>query len=278
MLDGFAIDVWALGVTLFTMLTAELPFQSTSVLDLAAEIRRPVTYPVTSPSLRSLLKRMLDVNPATRIRLPDIAAHPWTCAEGSRPLMLPLFAKLGLKQSSQELLRRPSFLPQTRTTALSRPSLPGGAPSPVIVAVVPSEEESVVGAGAGAGASPGASPGGRPAPGGDDGVPVLVSPSHAIAPDAVEAEWVVPPPAGAPPAAQCTAGARLVQVRHEARSAEPQRASDDNFFGVRAPQRPRSDRVVALRGVKRSSSGSALVEHVRRLQARQFNLLIRGNL
>ena len=74
-----AIDVWGLGVTLFVMCAGHTPWGSASsiggVEDFTVEhIPFPAHF---SPSLRSLLRKMLQVDPTMRVTLEEIALDPW---------------------------------------------------------------------------------------------------------------------------------------------------------------------------------------------------------
>lgn len=68
-----------MGITLFYMCTGELPFKGPTFIDLYHAIRHAsLAFPDNmDPDLQSLLDRMLDKDPATRITLAEIRAHPW---------------------------------------------------------------------------------------------------------------------------------------------------------------------------------------------------------
>jgi serine/threonine protein kinase len=77
--DGRASDVWSLGVVLFVMATAALPWKSTVPASLFQEIAagdyRVPGY--VSPSLRGLIVQMMSLDPAQRPSIDEIAQHPW---------------------------------------------------------------------------------------------------------------------------------------------------------------------------------------------------------
>ncbi|KAF7218423.1 calcium/calmodulin-dependent protein kinase kinase 1-like [Nothobranchius furzeri] len=90
--SGKALDVWAMGVTLFCFVFGECPFYDEYVVSLHNKIKNdPVEFPETpqvSSELKDLITKMLDKNPATRILIPEIKLHPWVTENSSNPLPL----------------------------------------------------------------------------------------------------------------------------------------------------------------------------------------------
>jgi serine/threonine protein kinase len=91
--DGFGIDLWALGIILFIMLTGLPPWEFASEVDpryrmvmqggLEHMLRgweRPV-----SPAAADLLQRMLNHDPRQRLSLIEIRDHAWVLDESSGP-------------------------------------------------------------------------------------------------------------------------------------------------------------------------------------------------
>jgi len=77
-----AIDIWALGVTLYCFIYGNIPFQAENHFDLyQAILNNPVAFEEdseVSESLKDLLHRMLEKDPEKRITLSEIKDHPWT--------------------------------------------------------------------------------------------------------------------------------------------------------------------------------------------------------
>eukprot|EP00731_Ephydatia_muelleri_P039049 Em1069g4a len=78
---GWAVDIWAAGVTLYALLFGRVPFTAKSVVDLYEVIQtQPVEYPsdvTISPEARSLLERLLEKDPGKRIPISEIRRHAW---------------------------------------------------------------------------------------------------------------------------------------------------------------------------------------------------------
>ncbi|XP_049582456.1 calcium/calmodulin-dependent protein kinase kinase 1b isoform X5 [Syngnathus scovelli] len=88
--SGKALDVWAMGVTLFCFVYGKCPFYDEYVVSLYNKIKNKAvefpTAPQTSERLKHLVGSMLDKNPQSRITLPDIKLHPWVTECGAHPL------------------------------------------------------------------------------------------------------------------------------------------------------------------------------------------------
>ncbi|RHW70843.1 serine/threonine kinase [Trypanosoma brucei equiperdum] len=84
--DGVMADVWSCGVVLFVMLAGYLPFDDENVNALFTKIERG-EYRMSrhfSPNARSLISRMLTVDPWRRITVAEITQHPWFVEGGNQ--------------------------------------------------------------------------------------------------------------------------------------------------------------------------------------------------
>ncbi|XP_064828553.1 calcium/calmodulin-dependent protein kinase kinase 2-like isoform X1 [Oncorhynchus masou masou] len=90
--SGKALDVWAMGVTLYCFVFGVCPFMDERIISLHQKIKtQPVELPEhsdLSDDLKDLLLKMLDKNPETRISVPQIKVHPWVTRRGEEPLPL----------------------------------------------------------------------------------------------------------------------------------------------------------------------------------------------
>ncbi|KAK8654980.1 hypothetical protein V6N13_107573 [Hibiscus sabdariffa] len=77
--DGAAADVWSCGVILFVIMAGYLPFDEIDLPTLykkisAAQFSCPFWF---SPGAKSLIQKILDPNPKTRIQIEGIQKDPW---------------------------------------------------------------------------------------------------------------------------------------------------------------------------------------------------------
>ncbi|EGD74723.1 CAMK/CAMKL protein kinase [Salpingoeca rosetta] len=76
---SFSVDVWGIGICLYVMLTARLPFHAESLTQLHANIlEKNYTLPSSfSDDLKDLITRCFEFRPNKRITLDEMLAHPW---------------------------------------------------------------------------------------------------------------------------------------------------------------------------------------------------------
>ncbi|XP_067395718.1 calcium/calmodulin-dependent protein kinase kinase 2 isoform X4 [Emydura macquarii macquarii] len=88
--SGKALDVWAMGITLFCFVFGQCPFMDERILSLHSKIKtQPLEFPDQpdiTEDLKDLIMRMLDKNPESRISVPEIKLHPWVTKNGAEPL------------------------------------------------------------------------------------------------------------------------------------------------------------------------------------------------
>jgi len=88
-MKGKAVDIWALGATLYSFVHGYCPFEDNNIINLCKKIEEdPVVYsPTITDSLKDLLSKMLQKDPDKRITLPEIKEHPWVTENGTNPML-----------------------------------------------------------------------------------------------------------------------------------------------------------------------------------------------
>ena len=84
---GSHVDLWSLGVLIYTLLNAHFPFQAASMEALGKKVMRgkwdrPLN---ASAAASALVHSILTVAPAKRATLDDVCRHEWVLAEAARP-------------------------------------------------------------------------------------------------------------------------------------------------------------------------------------------------
>ncbi|VYS48462.1 unnamed protein product [Arabidopsis thaliana] len=77
--DGAASDIWSCGVILYVILTGCLPFDDANLAVICRKIFKgdPPIPRWISLGAKTMIKRMLDPNPVTRVTIAGIKAHDW---------------------------------------------------------------------------------------------------------------------------------------------------------------------------------------------------------
>ena len=78
---GPKVDVWSLGVLLYTLIVGNFPFQS-AIDTLECKYHIPQYF---SQSLQHLLSSIFEINPKNRISIKNILKHPWVNKRFSSP-------------------------------------------------------------------------------------------------------------------------------------------------------------------------------------------------
>ena len=77
--EGFAVDIWSSGVVLYAMLYGVVPFRANNMSELQKLIIKAkyTLQDCISKDARDLLKGLLEREPAKRLTIRQILAHPW---------------------------------------------------------------------------------------------------------------------------------------------------------------------------------------------------------
>uniref|UniRef100_A0A3P9IQ02 non-specific serine/threonine protein kinase n=1 Tax=Oryzias latipes TaxID=8090 RepID=A0A3P9IQ02_ORYLA len=125
--SGKALDVWAMGVTLYCFVFGKCPFIDEYILALHNKIKtKPVDFPETpeiSEALRTLILRMLDKNPDTRITIPEIKVDQWVTKGGTEPLPLEEEHCSVVEVTEEEIQNSVKFVPSLSAVILVKAML-----------------------------------------------------------------------------------------------------------------------------------------------------------
>uniref|UniRef100_A0A9J8ASM6 calcium/calmodulin-dependent protein kinase n=2 Tax=Cyprinus carpio TaxID=7962 RepID=A0A9J8ASM6_CYPCA len=125
--SGKALDVWAMGVTLYCFVYGKCPFIDEYILALHNKIKsKPVEFPempAISEGLKNLVSRMLDKNPDTRIPIPEIKVDPWVTQDGTDPLPLEEEHCTVVEVTEEEVQNSVKFVPSLSAVILVKAML-----------------------------------------------------------------------------------------------------------------------------------------------------------
>ena len=111
---SYEVDIWSLGVILYTFLIGKPPFETSDVKTTYKRIRmNAYSFPehiTISPQAKNLITRILTSDPAKRPTLDEIANHEFLNMGGTIPKLLPV-STLACPPSASYLKQ---FLPSTR--------------------------------------------------------------------------------------------------------------------------------------------------------------------
>ena len=88
--DPYAADIWSLGICMFNMATAQLPFVGRTVFQIIATAKRQgLQFPaglVLSSELKDLISAIVVIDPNQRASVTQIMSHQWMTSGGMNPL------------------------------------------------------------------------------------------------------------------------------------------------------------------------------------------------
>ncbi|KAF3692598.1 Calcium/calmodulin-dependent protein kinase kinase 1 [Channa argus] len=117
--SGKALDVWAMGVTLYCFVFGKCPFYDEYIVSLHSKIKnKPVEFPekpLISEDLRELIEQMLDKNPESRITLTEIKLHSWVTENGLNPLPLEEEHCTAVEVTEEEVQNSVKLIPSLST-------------------------------------------------------------------------------------------------------------------------------------------------------------------
>ncbi|CAG9332161.1 unnamed protein product [Blepharisma stoltei] len=82
--EEFSVDIWCLGILLYTMLCGTVPFKGKNIKELQiAILKGTIDYPdFLSEEAKDLISQFLDLIPQNRISIWKALEHPWFSSEG----------------------------------------------------------------------------------------------------------------------------------------------------------------------------------------------------
>uniref|UniRef100_A0A673Z1Z0 Calcium/calmodulin-dependent protein kinase kinase 1, alpha a n=1 Tax=Salmo trutta TaxID=8032 RepID=A0A673Z1Z0_SALTR len=111
--SGKALDVWAMGVTVYCFVFGKVGFLCPFSL----------LFTTSHEELKTLILKMLDKNPDTRITIPEIKLDPWVTQDGCDPLPLEEDHCSVVEVTEEEVQNSVKFVPSLSTVILVKAML-----------------------------------------------------------------------------------------------------------------------------------------------------------
>ncbi|XP_051959544.1 calcium/calmodulin-dependent protein kinase kinase 1-like [Xyrauchen texanus] len=125
--SGKALDVWAMGVTLYCFVYGKCPFIDEYILGLHNKIKSKLVefpeMPAVSEELQNLILRSLDKNPDTRITILEIKVDPWVTQNGADPMPLEEEHCTVVEVTEEEVQNSVKFVPSLSAVILVKAML-----------------------------------------------------------------------------------------------------------------------------------------------------------
>ncbi|KAM4702183.1 calcium/calmodulin-dependent protein kinase kinase 1 isoform 2-T3 [Discoglossus pictus] len=125
--SGKALDVWAMGVTLYCFVFGKCPFMDEYILVLHNIIKyKPVEFPEEpniSDELKDLIIKMLEKKAEARVTVPEIKLHPWVTKNGLDPLPLEEEHCTIVEVTEEEVKNSVKLIPSLTTVILVKAML-----------------------------------------------------------------------------------------------------------------------------------------------------------
>lgn len=127
--EGTGVDVWSLGIILFTMTTGHMPWKlnDNEVENMSDMLKGRFTLPASvtvSPECMDLMKRMIVSDPKKRATLQEVRMHKWTSIGYDNPPPCLLEAELPVAMPDEAVIKKMVSMGHTVKdvkTALSSP-------------------------------------------------------------------------------------------------------------------------------------------------------------